>query len=56
LASSSQAATIDVGPNGTNVSRLGVSAQLVAGNNRFTALRSFDAYTCRAGKVAEPDL
>jgi extracellular elastinolytic metalloproteinase len=42
----------DVGRNGTNVSRLGVSAQLVPGNNRFTALRSFDAYTCRAGKVA----
>jgi extracellular elastinolytic metalloproteinase len=42
----------DVGPNGSNVKRLGVSAQLVPGNNRFTALRSFDAYTCRAGKVA----
>jgi|SRR5512133_1153534 hypothetical protein len=42
----------DVGPNGSNVSRLGVSAQLVLGNNRFTALRSFDAYTCRAGKNA----
>ena len=45
----------DVGPNGSNVKRLGVSAQLNAGppaNNRFTALRSFDAYACRAGKVA----
>jgi extracellular elastinolytic metalloproteinase len=45
----------DVGPNGSNVMRLGVSAQLNAGppaNNRFTALRSFDAYTCRAGKNA----
>jgi extracellular elastinolytic metalloproteinase len=45
----------DVVPNGSNVKRLGVSAQLNAGppaNNRFTALRSFDAYACRAGKVA----
>ncbi len=45
----------DVGPNGSNVKRLGVSAQLNAGppaNNRFTALRSFDAYACRAGKNA----
>jgi extracellular elastinolytic metalloproteinase len=42
----------DVGPNGSTVKRLSVSAQLVPGNNRFTALRSFDAYTCRAGKVA----
>jgi hypothetical protein len=42
----------DVGPNGSEVSRLGVSALLVPGNNRFTALRSFDAYTCRAGKNA----
>ena len=42
----------DVGPNGSNIKRLGVSAQLNAANNRFTALRSFDAYTCRAGKNA----
>jgi hypothetical protein len=41
-----------VGPNGSNIKRLGVSALLVPGNNRFTALRSFDAYVCRAGKVA----
>jgi extracellular elastinolytic metalloproteinase len=42
----------DVNPNGNVIKRLGVSAQLVPGNNRFTALRSFDAYACRAGKVA----
>jgi extracellular elastinolytic metalloproteinase len=48
----------DVGPNGSNVKRLAVSAQLIPAtggnpaNNRFTALRSFDAYTCRAGKNA----
>jgi hypothetical protein len=40
-----------VGPNGSAVKRLGVSAQLVPGNNRFTALRSFTAYACRAGKT-----
>jgi extracellular elastinolytic metalloproteinase len=42
----------DVNPSGNLIQRLGVSAQLVLGNNRFTALRSFDAYACRAGKVA----
>jgi hypothetical protein len=45
----------DVNPNGNVIKRLGVSAQLNPGppaNNRFTALRSFDAYACRAGKVA----
>jgi hypothetical protein len=42
----------DVGPNGSVIKRLGVSALLVPGNNRFTALRSFDAYACRAGKNA----
>jgi extracellular elastinolytic metalloproteinase len=42
----------DINPTGSFVTRLGVSAQLVPGNNRFTALRSFDAYACRAGKVA----
>jgi hypothetical protein len=42
----------DVNPNGNVIKRLGVSALLVPGNNRFTALRSFDAYTCRAGKNA----
>jgi len=48
----------DVNPNGNVVKRLGVSAQLIPAtggnpaNNRFTALRSFDAYACRAGKVA----
>jgi extracellular elastinolytic metalloproteinase len=41
-----------VAPTGSAIKRLGVSALLVPGNNRFTALRSFDAYTCRAGKVA----
>jgi len=46
----------DVGKNGSNVKRIAVSAQLIPAtggnpaNNRFTALRSFDAYTCRAGK------
>lgn len=40
-----------VGSNGSNIKRLGVSALLVPGNNRFTALRSFTAYTCRAGKT-----
>ena len=40
-----------VGPNGSNVKRLGVSAQLVPNTNRFTALRSFTAYVCRAGKT-----
>jgi extracellular elastinolytic metalloproteinase len=42
----------NVGPTGSVVKRLGVSALLVPGNNRFTALRSFEAYICRAGKVA----
>jgi extracellular elastinolytic metalloproteinase len=42
----------NVGPTGSVVKRLGVSALLVPGNNRFTALRSFDAYVCRAGKAA----
>jgi extracellular elastinolytic metalloproteinase len=42
----------DVGPTGSAVSRLGVSALLVPGNNRFTALRSFDAYACRTRKDA----
>jgi extracellular elastinolytic metalloproteinase len=36
------------------ISSLGVSALLVPGNNRFTALRSFDAYSCTAGKAANP--
>ncbi len=39
-----------VNPNGNVIKRLGVSALLVPGNNRFTALRSFDAFACRAGK------
>ena len=42
----------DINPNGNLIKRLGVSALLVQGNNRFTALRSFDAYACHAGKVA----
>jgi hypothetical protein len=41
----------NVGANGSAIKRLGVSAQLVPGNNRFTALRSFTAYVCRAGKT-----
>jgi hypothetical protein len=39
----------DIPASGIRVKRLGVSALLVPGNNRFTALRSFDAYSCRAG-------
>ncbi len=38
------------------IERLGVSALLVPGNNRFTALRSFDAYSCTAGKPGQPDV
>src|SRR5436190_4241368 len=34
-----------------HVDNLGVSALLVPGNNRFTALRSFEAYACTANKV-----
>ena len=36
------------------IASLGVSALLVPGNNRFTALRSFEAYSCTAGKAANP--
>jgi extracellular elastinolytic metalloproteinase len=36
------------------IATLGVSALLVPGNNRFTALRSFEAYACTAGKAANP--
>jgi hypothetical protein len=36
------------------VDTLGVSALLVPGNNRFTALRSFTAYACTAGKRDNP--
>ena len=36
----------------TLVDTVGVSSLLVPGNNRFTALRSFDLYGCAAGKVA----
>ena len=40
--------------SGVAVNRLGVSAMF---SSRFVGLRSFDAYVCRAGKVAgEPDL
>jgi extracellular elastinolytic metalloproteinase len=42
----------DINPNGNLIKRLGVSTLLVPGNNRFTALRSFDAYACRANKNA----
>src|SRR6266542_657910 len=43
-----------VGPSGSAIKRLGVSAQLVPTINRFTALRSFDAYVCRAGTAGNP--
>jgi extracellular elastinolytic metalloproteinase len=36
------------------IDSLGVSSLLVPGNNRFTALRSFEAYACTAGKPANP--
>jgi hypothetical protein len=36
------------------ITSLGVSALLVPGDNRFTALRSFEAYACTAGKQANP--
>jgi extracellular elastinolytic metalloproteinase len=36
------------------IASLGVSALLVPGNNRFTALRSFNAYACTAGKPGNP--
>jgi extracellular elastinolytic metalloproteinase len=36
------------------IASLGVSALLVPGNNRFTALRSFQAYACTEGKPANP--
>jgi len=35
--------------NGVSVNRLGVSAMF---SSRFVGLRSFDAYVCRAGRVA----
>jgi len=38
----------------TIVDRVGVSSLLVPGNNRFTALRSFDLYSCAAGNAANP--
>jgi extracellular elastinolytic metalloproteinase len=38
----------------TIVDSVAVSSLLVPGNNRFTALRSFDLYSCRAGKPANP--
>jgi hypothetical protein len=38
----------------TIVNTIGVSSLLVPGNNRFTALRSFDVYSCAAGKAANP--
>ena len=36
------------------IASLGVSALLVPGNNRFTALRSFEAYACTEGRPANP--
>src|SRR4029078_4705611 len=36
------------------VDSVGVSGLLVPGNNRFTALRSFDVYACTAGKKDNP--
>src|SRR5262249_43051285 len=41
-----------VTPNGSVIKRLRRSRPRALGNNRFTALRAFDAYVCRAGKVA----
>src|SRR5262249_8992526 len=38
----------------TIVDTVGVSSLLVPGNNRFTALRSFDLYSCAAGNKANP--
>jgi hypothetical protein len=38
----------------TIVDTVAVSSLLVPGNNRFTALRSFDVYSCQAGKPANP--
>ena len=38
------------GPKPTVIDTVAVSALLVPGNNRFTALRSFDLYSCAAGK------
>ena len=37
-----------------HIDSLGVSALLVPGNNRFTALRSFNAYACTAGNPDNP--
>ena len=36
------------------IESIGVSALLVPGNNRFTALRSFNVYECTAGKPDNP--
>ncbi len=33
---------------------MAVSSLLVPGNNRFTALRSFELYACTAGKKENP--
>jgi len=38
----------------TIIDSIGVSALLVPGNNRFTALRAFDLYSCAAGSAANP--
>jgi hypothetical protein len=44
------------GDTPVSIHRLGVSALLTSANNRFTALRSFTAYSCRAGAMPEnPD-
>ena len=37
-----------------SIGTVGVSALLVPGDNRFTALRSFELYACTAGKKANP--
>jgi hypothetical protein len=36
------------------IKSVGVSALLVPGDNRFTALRSFELYSCRSGNTANP--
>jgi hypothetical protein len=51
---------VALGSNGTALAKptivdtVGVSSLLVPGNSRFTALRSFDLYSCAAGNAANP--
>jgi hypothetical protein len=42
------------GGKAVTIDSLGVSSLLVPGNNRFTALRSFEAYACTAGNAGNP--